>query len=356
VTGEAATHPSPRLDLRLSGSDLARTGPERLDVGVAMLKGRKEPCSRIEFEEVVGVLGQRRPLDLPAESPALDPTRELFAAQTFRLRNHAPSTGLGRFDVQYAPKKGEVVARLNLEIFFDVPRDTPWLERPWSWEDVDSWTDAEKQQYVADMKATIEQGWNATPAPIQCTKPGWEQFVAMPRIEVNVFAAGEGKVSPHYQITVCKGGQKNPGDGHRPGVEPPMFGRPGQMNMDEDQLHDQDVGDAAQVAEMERLKSVLKAVSFTEVGDRWEISPEGEAALDAFANVSADTLPSMYHPLICADGWECTTPADVTGNKLCHQLLLEHLASKGAKHEIRGGRGGDEQPGVIRLELFNKDR
>ena len=96
----------------------------------------------------VGAMGsstERNPGVLPATAP--DPALARFASQIFRLQNHAPSTGLGKFDVEYVPAKGEVVARLNLEVFFEISRDTPSWERPWPWQEENGWTDAEEQQY-----------------------------------------------------------------------------------------------------------------------------------------------------------------------------------------------------------------
>lgn len=289
---------------------------------------------------------------LPATSPALDPTQAIFAAQIFKRENHRPSTGCGMFDVRYAPASGEIVATLNLEVAFDLPQEMPWTERPWPWQDEDGWTDAEKEQYVHDMKSTIEQGWNSAPHPIRCTKPGWEQFVALPRIEVNAFAAGEGSLSPHYRVTVCKAGRPTLGSS-RPEVHDPSFGRPGRLGIDEAHLNDTSNTKDTVLAELHRIQQALPTVRFDKGPDgAWALTAEGRAKVGRFAEVVNDAMPSMHRPGLVTDGWDRSEEAD---NRTCGEILRAELAGRNVQNEISVTGGGINDRGVMGIQIARRD-
>ena len=242
----------------------------------------------------------------------------------------------------------------DLEVSFALPREMPWTERPRRWVDGDNgWTPAEEAQYLRDLKTTIEAGWNATPAPIRCVKPGWERFVAVPRIEVNPFAAGEGKVSPHYQVEVCKDGHEGLGN-YRPPVSEPRFGLPGEVSVDENQLEDDLSIAAVQDEEVARIVAALPSIELTPVtGGGWEISPNGRDQVDRFAEALNDAMPSMYRPHLWREGW-----SDVEESREAGTLVIERLKRQGVTNELSGTSrmGGSNEPGTVTVDFPPSER
>jgi hypothetical protein len=139
-----------------------------------------------------------RELRVDRWSPFGGSSKKTFQNKQFKRDLFVPSTGIGRFGLRYDAKSGdlEVIVRLRFE-FTDV--DAAWASKA-SAADA-GWTDAKKQQWVTDYKSQIASVWGNI-SEIRCTKPGWDDVVARPRI---VIEETKSKSKSHYNVKVDKG-------------------------------------------------------------------------------------------------------------------------------------------------------
>ena len=140
----------------------------------------------------------QRELRVDRWSPFGGSSKKTFLKKQFKRDLFVPSTGIGRFGLRYDAGSGdlEVVVRLRFE-FTDV--DPAWASKASQAEA--RWTDAQKQQWVNDFRTQIMSVWGNI-SEIHCTKPGWEDVVARPRI---VIEETKSKSKSHYNVKVDKG-------------------------------------------------------------------------------------------------------------------------------------------------------
>jgi len=103
--------------------------------------------------------------DKPKEKVTVDP-KEAFKNGIQPLVNHIPPTGIGKFDMVWNPDTGALDVLVKIHLGFK-----PETE------------EEKRQKFRDDFKTNIEKAWN-TGIVIQSIKPGWEEFTAVPNIQV----------------------------------------------------------------------------------------------------------------------------------------------------------------------------
>jgi hypothetical protein len=130
--------------------------------------------------------------------------REKFNAEKFKLRNHIPSTGTGKFDADYNPKTGKLI--ITSKINFDFQDSSAYADQATDPADT-RWTEPGKKAWADDFVNAVMSKWGSI-SPIKSDKPGFEDVVVKPEINI-VFVPK--KKDAHYGLTVTKAFVKKTG-------------------------------------------------------------------------------------------------------------------------------------------------
>lgn len=131
--------------------------------------------------------------------------RERFNAATFKKEDFRPSTTIGKFDVLYRPSTGvlQVISKVHFTFkdvepsYYDVMADKK--ER--------KWTSAGKKEWTRNWVESVLTKWGEI-APFTCVKPGFEDVVVQPRVEIKVV---DSPAKAHYALSVDKAFRKKEG-------------------------------------------------------------------------------------------------------------------------------------------------
>lgn len=93
-----------------------------------------------------------------------------------QLKDHIPSTGLGRFDAEYRPDLSLLTIRIRVLFDFgdNVPKDGGGKEFQ---SGAGAWTDQERNTFILGFKAQSESAWSGK-YKLACKKAGWEDLAA----------------------------------------------------------------------------------------------------------------------------------------------------------------------------------
>jgi hypothetical protein len=130
--------------------------------------------------------------------------REKFNAEKFKLRNHIPSTGTGKFDADYNPKTGKLI--ITSKINFDFQDSSAYSDQATDPADT-VWTPEGKKAWADEFVTAVMSKWSGIPS-IKSDKPGFEDVVVQPEINI-VFVPK--KKDAHYALGVSKAFTKKSG-------------------------------------------------------------------------------------------------------------------------------------------------
>ncbi|MDY0061834.1 MAG: OmpA family protein [Myxococcota bacterium] len=134
--------------------------------------------------------------------------KEAFAKRVFELKNHIPSTGMGKFDAAYKPKDNQLDIKLKLAFDFLNADDTPGpfakLLQALSGKDVSKyyWSENEKKDYVEKFKSRVKDRWSKKHI-IKSIKKNWEEFNANTEVTVEEVPIAQ-KSQAHFYIKAHK--------------------------------------------------------------------------------------------------------------------------------------------------------
>lgn len=130
--------------------------------------------------------------------------REKFNGEKFKLRNHVPSTGTGKFDADYSPKTGKLV--ITSKIHFDFQDSSAYRDQATDPNDT-VWTPEGKKQWSDDFVNAVMSKWSNIPA-IKSDKPGFDDVVVNPEINIQFVKKPS---EAHYALSVTKAFTKKTG-------------------------------------------------------------------------------------------------------------------------------------------------
>ncbi len=162
------------------------------------------------LQRALAPIQRRSPDAKAAAAPTHTPSKQLdekeqqrkaeFLGMGFARDNYIPSTGRGKFDIQYSPNFGQLMVTIN--IYFDFVNSAPPAgEKNQAVIDSYSWSEVEKTDFQQEFIGRVMARWSAR-HPIRCTKPGWEDIATTPLIVVWPTAESEA----HYHASVVKVG------------------------------------------------------------------------------------------------------------------------------------------------------
>jgi len=130
--------------------------------------------------------------------------REKFNGEKFKLRNHIPSTGTGKFDADYSPTTGKLI--ITSKIHFNFQDSSAYASTATDPADT-VWTSQGKQQWSDDFVSAVLSKWSNIPT-IKSDKPGFDDVVVQPEINLQLVKKPS---DAHYALTVTKAFTKKTG-------------------------------------------------------------------------------------------------------------------------------------------------
>jgi len=141
--------------------------------------------------------------------------KDAFRARPdLHLKDHIPSTGLGKFDAAYKPDDSKLAIDLNVACEFldaqDKPDATTLAEMTSKGEYVAkySWSEADQKDYLDKFKARVIARWSGK-HQMKSVKKGWEEFAAKTVVAVTNLPAAD-KAKAHFALKVHKVSSSNP--------------------------------------------------------------------------------------------------------------------------------------------------
>jgi hypothetical protein len=163
--------------------------------------------------------------------------KEHFMAWQYVSHGWRPSTGLGNFDIEYAPKTGLLDVTVKCKFGF---RDG----KPEDWEDEDEpggflWKPDEILKWKADFMRRVSDKWSGK-FTFHCTRDWWEELQAAVQVHFVESAAKDA----HYDLEITKIPET---DDKKSRVRAPKHNkRRGKAFLDSGDLYQEDKGAAAQ--------------------------------------------------------------------------------------------------------------
>jgi outer membrane protein OmpA-like peptidoglycan-associated protein len=138
--------------------------------------------------------------------PAEQTKKEAFRNRTdLKLKDHIPSVGLGKFDVEYGPKTSKLAVTVKLHFTFtddaSAPRGWELLMKRFRGEDLSAvmWDEAQRSEYRATFSSRVQSRWSGAHV-IRSAKPCWV-FSAVPAVRVAVV---DDPAAAHFKVNVHK--------------------------------------------------------------------------------------------------------------------------------------------------------
>lgn len=278
------------------------------------------------------------PLGVDSLSAGADALKRQFLGQRFSEENHIPSTGDGLFDVAYTPATGALVATLHLAVRFTHALD----DSPWPWKPT-GWTAPEQQEALYQLMKSAQSAWSAKHV-IRCTKPGWEDITATPRLVVNAFPYEQRLFEPHYTVNLHKEKIGRGLDNDRPSVDHNTRW----AEFEQGDLVGKEVDSKVQRSEFERLSEALPTLALAHDARGWRRTTENERALTAFAAALEGAPPSTYRPKLTAYGWG---GAGTPESGAAMENIISSLRANAVKNRFKATSASDNPSGTVTFEL-----
>jgi hypothetical protein len=254
-----------------------------------------------------------------------------------------PSTGLGRFDAEYLPTRGEL--RINIRVLFDFCQKVEGgLVTP------GGWSKKEKNDFFDAFKAQAEAAWSGK-YTFSCTKPGWQDLAAKVVIDVSP-AKKESKA--HFQHRIQKDKKFSTGIGREQGGQTDTTRVINIGNFAEQDApvrpHDSKTTcDGMASHDQLRLLNLIKAHNVNPVrfvGDGVSlIAPASRAALDEFAKgVNETERPGSVPVPLVVNGKENRRERRKKNDDSAQSradTVATYLNSKGLKNPAKTGKFTD---------------
>jgi hypothetical protein len=140
--------------------------------------------------------------------------KERFMASEYVSHLWRPSTGIGNFDVEYAPKTGLLTVTVNCKFWFKDGKQEDWDEDdPDGWR----WKPDEILKWKADFLRKVSAKWSGQ-FMFHCTRDWWEDLQAAVQVR---FVESTSK-DAHWDLQVAK----TPGlEDHQSRVRSPKFNK-----------------------------------------------------------------------------------------------------------------------------------
>lgn len=293
---------------------------------------------------------QRQPADATAltdeERAKIDQEKAEFRKGTYTVKNHQPSTNLGKFDASYDPNSGtlKIIVKIAFE-FKNAPDAPTWAILSETKELMRklTWSDEEKESYMTQFTQAAEGKWSQK-YQIQSKKPHWEEFVANTQVIIAPWLGQH--ADAHFQVTVHKYSEetlekmkKDPSV--RPRAEVYAPNSPDGQGSGTFYQEDTDLrqsNDAAVVSdEMARLRDGLKSAGATSVAfDADSAVVKNTGPINQFASVLNSAYPSAPAIPIEINGY--LGDGDSKGEELAQQraeAVALVLASTGVLQPLR---------------------
>lgn len=294
----------------------------------------------------------------PAELEKIAKEKEAFEKRAFALKDHIPSTGLGKFDAAWNPGSGDLDITVRIAFEFTQADDAPGLlGQIGAWftgEDISRffWQDAEKQTWIDTFTQRVQDRWSDQHR-IDSVKPDWEEYLA--NAKVHVVSVGEADAaSAHYKLTIHKSSGDN-GIEYKSGIHNEHLTDPTQQptgdlwQSDVQENPDFSSGTVA-TQERERIEAELAAttaspVQFEQGSDT--LSNDARTGLRMFAtalreaNPSAPLVPLGVTGFASPEG-DATRNADLSRRRA--DVVKSFLEGQGVRQPVSASSGGTTGP------------
>jgi|GEM_PF-2734299 len=166
------------------GQQQALLSPDNPENPVRRPSQRRQSLSLTEGSHLVSqspfLQQDQQQQELQPKPKVVDP-KVAFLQSIKPLLNHIPPTGIGKFDATWDPSTGAFDVLVKIHLAFKETTE-----------------ESQREKFRSDFKTNIEKTWNRG-VVFQSIKAGWEEFVARPRIEVQLVDKPDGA---HFTMDV----------------------------------------------------------------------------------------------------------------------------------------------------------